>query len=147
MYRTVLLIALTVLSVLPASVLADRAPESGHSAYSDALRAFEAGAYAEAAALLERLLDTDGSCARCAHLLGKTYGRMAEQAGWTEAMRLAQKTRSALEQAVELAPEDVEAISDLIRYYRAAPGFLGGSSEKAKRLELRLEELLTAQAG
>ncbi|MEX2481933.1 MAG: hypothetical protein WD928_13840 [Gammaproteobacteria bacterium] len=147
MYRAALLITLIALSMLPASALAERAPESGHSAYHGALRAFEAGNYADAAALLERLLDSDGSCARCAHLLGKTYGRMAEEAGWTQAMRLAQKTRSALEQAVELAPDDVDAISDLIRYYRAAPGFLGGSSEKAERLELRLEELLTAHAG
>lgn len=146
MYRTTLLTTLLVLGALVANAHAERAPESGHSAYGGALRAFEAGAYADAAAQLERLLDTDGSCARCAHLLGKTYGRMAEQAGWTKAMRLAQKTRNALEQAVELAPDDIDAISDLIRYYRAAPGFLGGSSEKAERLELRLEELLAAHA-
>lgn len=125
----------------PCGVLADRAPESGHAAYQAALQAFEAGAYADAVDVLERLLDTDGSCAPCAHLLGKSYGRMAERAGWLEAVRLARKTQSALEQAVELAPEDPAALTDLIKYYRAAPSFLGGSLEKAEALERRLEAL------
>jgi tetratricopeptide (TPR) repeat protein len=105
----------------PCGVLADRAPESGHAAYQAALKAFEAGDYADAVDVLERLLDTDGSCAPCAHLLGKSYGRMAERAGWLEALRLARKTQSALEHAVELAPEDPAALTDLIKYYRAAP--------------------------
>jgi predicted Zn-dependent protease len=111
-----------------------------HPQYDAALHAYESGQYAAAAALLEQQLGQQPGCARCAHLLGKSYGRLAERAGWLEAISLARKTCSALEQAVELAPHDREALSDLIEYYRAAPAFLGGNRDKADALERRLRE-------
>ena len=104
-------------------------------------RAYAAGQFDTAREILEHVTALDPDCARCVHLLGKSYGRLAEQAGWAEAMSLARKTRSALEQAVALAPEDTLAVADLIKYYRAAPAFLGGSAEKADALERRLRDL------
>ena len=97
--------------------------------------------------LLEAVLEREPECANCAHLLGKSYGRMAERAGWTEAIGLAKKTRLALEQAVAPAPYHAHAIRDLIKYYRAAPGFLGGSEEKARELEQRLRQSEAGHTG
>ncbi|GEM_PF-1540374 len=108
------------------------------SVFVSATRAYDNRQYETAVELFEAVLTVQPTCARCAHMLGKSYGRLAEQAGWTDAIGLANKTRLALEQAVELAPNDPEALRDLIKYYRAAPGFLGGSEEKAQALEKRL---------
>lgn len=102
------------------------------------LQAYEAHQYERAAHVFEQLLAVKPDCARCAHLLGRSYGHMAESAGWLSAITLAKKTREALERAVKLDPSDRQALRDLISYYRAAPEFLGGSAEKAKALEERL---------
>ena len=109
-------------------------------AFASALRAYEAERYEIAVTLMESVIATNPECARCAHILGRSYGRLAEQAKWTDAIGLAKKTRLALEQAVELDPEDADAVRDLIKYYRSAPGFLGGSDKKADALEQRLRE-------
>jgi tetratricopeptide (TPR) repeat protein len=129
------------------NVQADLTAEDVWQAFSVGMRAYEAEDYEHAVAVLEEVLKMRPDCARCAHLLGKGYGRMAERANWTSAVGLAKKTRSALEQAVELAPDDADAIHDLIRFYRAAPGFLGGSPEKAEALERRLREAETEHTG
>ncbi len=133
--RLVSALLATLLS-LPAA--AEIAGDDAAQAFLSGLRAYEDGEFQHAAALLETALAAAPGCARCAHLLGKSYGRLAEQAGWVEAIALARKTRIALEQAVALAPDDSQALTDLIRYYRAAPGFLGGDPAKADELERRL---------
>ncbi len=109
-----------------------------------AATAFDAGEFARTAELLEQLSPLQPSCGECAHLLGKAYGRMAEQASWGRAIELARKTRVALESAVDLDPSNALALEDLIRYYRQAPGFLGGDDAKAARLEQRLSQLRAA---
>lgn len=123
---------------LPLAGFAETTAEDTTALFVSAARNYENGHYDRAALMLEQVIKRDSQCARCAHLLGKSYGHMAEQASWTEAISLARKTRVALEQAVQLAPNDPDAVRDLIRYYRAAPGFLGGNEEKARQLEQRL---------
>ncbi len=109
-----------------------------------ATTAFDAGEFARTVELLEQLSPLQPSCGECAHLLGKAYGRMAEQASWGRAIELAKKSRVALESAVDLDPSNAPALEDLIRYYRQAPGFLGGDDAKAARLEQRLFQLRAA---
>ena len=75
------------------------------------------------------------------HWLGKSYGRLAEHANLFKAYRLAARTRDELERAVALDDNNVEALTDLIEYYRQAPVFLGGGQDKADRLHRRLEEV------
>lgn len=142
MRRIPLVILLLAVSTRLAAAPTDTAPTPA-AAVADltrAVQAYESGRYDTAAALLEQTLAAAPECARCAHLLGKSYGRLAEQAGWLEAIGLARKTWRAFEQAAALAPHDREVIEDLIRYYRAAPAFLGGNSEKAEMLERRLRD-------
>ncbi len=109
--------------------------------YQDARKNYRARHYQDAVRMLEALLKVHPDCARCAHLLGKSYGRLAQRANWLSAMDLARKTCAAFELAVRLDPNDEGAIEDLIRYYRAAPEFLGGGVDKAKRMEQRLKNL------
>lgn len=132
-----LIIALAAL--LAAAAQAELSTEDAPSGFVVGLRAYEAADYLRATEVLEAVLIVEPGCARCAHLLGKSYGRLAEQARGLTALGLARKTREALERAVELDPENPQALADLIRYYRTAPGFLGGSDEKARQLEERLQ--------
>ena len=120
---------------------ADAAVGDADTAYTTAEQAYQSAHYDDAVAQLRALLDTHPECARCAHLLGKSYGRLAEHANWFDALDLARKTRRALERALALAPNDRDVIEDLIRYYNEAPTFLGGGAAKARALEQRLAEL------
>lgn len=133
--------------LLSAGACAELRSEDTNAAFVAGLRAFEAGEFDHAARLFERVLEIEPGCGRCAHELGRSYGRLAERASWFSAMSLAEKTRDALEQAVRLDPTNVPAIEDLIRYYRAAPGFLGGSDEKARELERRLDGVSAERTG
>src|SRR5215212_1599534 len=64
--------------------------------------------------------------------LGKAYGTQAQRASKLKQPFLAKKTKAAWEKAVALDPKNIDAHEDLIQYYLQAPGFLGGSKEKAK---------------
>ena len=127
--------------LMPAAVCAEAATPDYESDYQAARKTYRAHHYRDAAEMLEVLLKAHPDCARCAHLLGKSYGRLAQRANWLSAMDLARKTVSAFELAVRLDPTDEGALEDLIRYYRAAPEFLGGGADKAKVMEQRLKEL------
>ena len=63
--------------------------------------------------------------------LGNAYGSAARKAGLLSQISLAKKCRVALEKAVELNPDSLDARNGLISYYRQAPGFLGGGMPKA----------------
>ncbi len=75
------------------------------------------------------------------HWLAKTYGELAETSGWLKAMRFAGNAKKSLERAVELDPENIAALTDLMKYYEQAPRFLGGSNKKAEEISNRLEKL------
>jgi len=75
------------------------------------------------------------------HWLAVTYGELAGTSGWLKAMRLAGMSRNSLKRAVELDPENIRALTVLVKYYQEAPRFLGGSNQKAKEISTRFEEL------
>ncbi len=66
--------------------------------------------------------------------LGKAYGTQAQKASKLKQPFLANKTKAAWEKAIALDPDNLEAKSDMIQYYLQAPGFLGGSKEKARAM-------------
>ncbi len=70
--------------------------------------------------------------------VGKAHGRRAETAGWLTAIQIAPLARVAFERAIELNPNNWDAVSDLAQYYDDAPGFLGGDKTKAAALRSRL---------
>ena len=76
------------------------------------------------------------------HMLGKCYGRIAEEGNWFTALRYVRKTLAEFRKAVELDANNVPAWTDLEEFYRRAPGFLGGNKDKAREIRARLDTLL-----
>jgi tetratricopeptide (TPR) repeat protein len=109
--------------------------------HREAVALYDAGRFEDAAALLERALETAPGDSRLYHWLGKAYGRWAEIAPWYRAMTLARQTRLAFETAVRMDGTNIDALEDLMLFYRSAPAFLGGDEEKARAIAARLEQL------
>lgn len=63
--------------------------------------------------------------------LGGAYGSAAGKASMMSKIGFARKCRIALERAVELDPENLDARSGLLTFYRQAPGIVGGGMAKA----------------
>ena len=101
----------------------------------------DAKEYDAAISLLQAATDSDPACAECARLLGRAYGRLAQESSWVRAVKLAKKSRRSFEHAVSLEPNNIQAMEDLAKYYRSAPSFLGGDAEKAKQLEEKARSL------
>jgi tetratricopeptide (TPR) repeat protein len=64
--------------------------------------------------------------------LGRAYGEKAEHVNPFSAASLAGKLRREFERAVELAPNSIDAHSDLAEFYIDAPGIVGGGLDKAR---------------
>jgi len=74
------------------------------------------------------------------HILGKCYGRIAEEGNWLTALRYVRKTLAQFKQAVELDDKNIQAWIDLEEFYRRAPGFLGGDKDKAREIRAKLAD-------
>jgi tetratricopeptide (TPR) repeat protein len=85
----------------------------------------------KAAGLFEQLVKMKPDNAEYHFWLGRAYGSQASKASMFSAPGLATKTRTEFERAVELDPNNMDARFALIEYYMQAPGFMGGSEEKA----------------
>ena len=85
----------------------------------------------KAEAALEKAVAQNPKDAEAHFLLGQVYGVQAQKAGMLSKAGLAKKTKAAFEKAVELDPNLIDARFALIDYYTIAPGFMGGSEEKA----------------
>ncbi len=106
--------------------------------FTRGMQLYEAGRYEKAVAAFEKAAAVDPEDDRYAYWLGKACGRVAERAGPLSALKWAGRTRDALERAVELNPDNRDAVSSLADYYEQAPGFLGGDAAKARELRARL---------
>lgn len=76
--------------------------------------------------------------------LGNAYGMAAMKASMVKQAGYAKKTLASFEKAVQLDPNNIEARFGLIDYYMRAPGFMGGSHEKAMQqaAEIKKREAL-----
>jgi tetratricopeptide (TPR) repeat protein len=92
---------------------------------------YELRDYNRAESSFERATELAPSRSEYHDWLGKASGRKAEQANPFSALALARKAFHAFETAVRLAPTNIEAQRDLIRYLLNAPGFLGGGDNEA----------------
>lgn len=90
--------------------------------------------YRQASEMFEKAIHLNGLNASYYHWLGRAYGRRAESGNPLVAPHYASKARQMFEQAVEMDPQNGEAINDLFSYYLDAPGFLGGGLDKAEAL-------------
>ncbi len=78
--------------------------------------------------------------------LARAYGFKASHASPFTALGLAVKVRTAFERAVQLNPENVNAMSDLGEFYVQAPSLIGGGLDKAQALAGRMQIHFPAQA-
>lgn len=79
----------------------------------------------------EKAVATLAQDSRAWFWLGRAYAQQALRASLLAKPRWAGKARAAYEKSVELDPDNLDARFDLMQYYTAAPGFLGGSRENA----------------
>jgi len=106
---------------------------------------YKEGDYKKASQCFEKAVAADPRNSAYHHWLGRAYGKRAETSSFLTAPGLARKAREQFERAVELDPDNVEALNDLFEYYLQAPGFLGGGLEKAAALVERIGRLDPAE--
>ena len=78
--------------------------------------------------------------------LGRALGEMADKASFVTAYGLAKHARSEFERAVDLDARNAEALADLGEFYSAAPGVVGGGTDKAAAVAARLDRVDAARA-
>lgn len=93
--------------------------------------AFDNDEYEDAEEYFEEAIDTNEKNAEYHYWYGNAVGVIARDANVIKQGFLAPKIKSAYETAVELDPSMVDAHWGLVEYYTQAPGFMGGSWEKA----------------
>src|SRR5205085_7678635 len=103
------------------------------------------GEYKKASESLEKAAATDPDSSEIALWLGRAFGRRAETSSPFTAPGHASKARQWFEKAVDLNPNNKEALSDLFEYYLEAPGFLGGGLDKADGIATKMSQLDTAE--
>lgn len=120
-------------------VLAAAAAAPAFAATGDASSAAEraearlrAGDWDAAIEIAEDALRETPESAALWRIAGEAYGGKARTASVLAQIRLARKCRAAFEKAVALAPEDVDARTDLFTYYLEAPGIAGGGAARAR---------------
>ncbi len=82
----------------------------------------------------EKAVELDGRNAEYYDWLGRAYGSKAQKANKLKQAFLAKKTKNAWEKGLSLDPNNLDIMEDLVQYYLQAPGFLGGSKDKAREM-------------
>lgn len=116
------------------------ATDEAQAAFQLGKKALEQNDASKAVELFEKAVSLNPQSSVYYDWLGKAYGTQAERASKLRQISLAKKTKSAWEKAIALDPENIEARQDIILYYLAAPGFMGGSKEKAKAQALEIKK-------
>jgi Flp pilus assembly protein TadD len=104
---------------------------------------FMQGDYGKASEAFEQALALAPRSSELHRWLGNAYGRRAETGNIFTAPVNARKSRQYFEQAVELDPNNREAVANLFEYYLEAPGFMGGGLDKAETMVMHLTRLDT----
>ena len=102
---------------------------------------FMQGDYKKAIEAFDKALSLAPRNSELHRWLGNVYGRRAETGSVFTAPGNARKAREYFERAVELDPDNREAVANLFEYYLEAPGFMGGGIDKAETLVKRLAKI------
>ena len=78
--------------------------------------------------------------------LARAYGRKAGDANPLSAAGMARKAKNEFERAVQLDPANIEARSDLSKYYVQAPAIMGGGLDKARDQAAQVNKYDVAEA-
>ena len=102
--------------------------------------AFDEQDHERAIGWFEKSLDTGQCQAEYYVWLGRAYGYYTQQANVFRQPFLAKKVQKLFERAVSCDPNHIAARWDLMEYYLRAPGFLGGSTKKAKEQATAIQQ-------
>ena len=94
--------------------------------------AFDQEEYDDAWDYFKDATKADDTQAKYFTWIGNSVGTMAQSAGKLRQATLAPKIKNAYKKAAELDPKDMDAQWGLVQFYTQAPGFMGGSYEKAE---------------
>lgn len=94
----------------------------------------------KAAEWFERAVKMNPKSAVYYDWLGRAYGTQARGASIFRLPSLARKTKAALETALALDPDNLDVRDDLLVFYGQAPGFVGGSREKAREMLVEIKK-------
>jgi tetratricopeptide (TPR) repeat protein len=87
---------------------------------------------------LQKAVDLEPRNSEYVMWLGRSWGRRAESASPLTAPFSATKARDFFSKAVELDPENRDALGDLFDYYLEAPAIMGGGVDKAEAIARRV---------
>ncbi|MBZ5634441.1 MAG: tetratricopeptide repeat protein [Acidobacteriia bacterium] len=107
---------------------------------------FMRGDYKQANEAFEKALALAPRSSELHRLIGTVYGRRAETGSVFTAPGNARKAHQYFEEAVELDPNNREAVANLFEYYLEAPGIMGGGIDKAETLVKHIAKLNPAAA-
>ena len=91
----------------------------------------------------ERCAAIDETVADCHLWLGNALGSAAMRTSKFKLPFLAKRTKREFDRAVELDPNSIDARSGVLQYYMLAPGFLGGSMDKAREQAAEIDKRST----
>ena len=106
---------------------------------------YQLGDYKKATEALEKAAAAEPGSSQHTLWLGRAYGRRAETSGPFTAPGHASRARQYFERAVQLNPQNLEALNDLFEYYCEAPGFLGGGLDKAQATAAQIARIDPAE--
>lgn len=107
--------------------------------------AFEAKKYDDAEDFFENAVEKNDKVAEYHSWLGNTYGVIAQDANVIKQGMLAPKMKKEWEKAIALDPKDLDSRTSLIQFYLQAPGFMGGSVDKAKEMANQIIKIKPAE--
>jgi tetratricopeptide (TPR) repeat protein len=103
--------------------------------------AFDKNEPEEASDYFEEAIEANDKVADYYNWYGNALGRDAQNANMLRQGMLAPKMKTAWEKAVALQPDFIEPRQSLIQYYLQAPGFMGGSVDKAEAMAKEIVKL------
>lgn len=107
--------------------------------------AFDEKKYDNASDYFEEAIEANNKVADYHNWLGNTYGTIAQDANLIKQGMLAPKMKKAWENAIALDAKNLDARTSLIQYYLQAPGFMGGSVDKAKDVAAQILKINPAE--
>ena len=107
--------------------------------------AFDENKYDDAADYFEEAVDTNENVAEYQNWYGNALGNIARDANMVRQGMLAPKMKNAWEKAVALNPQYIDPRQSLIQFYLEAPGFMGGSVDKAKEMAKEIMKVKPAE--